>query len=204
MVEIYCDYCKKPLSKEKILLRNAPSKKKRNKHNFCCRECADNFRKKHNKIIYYQNYAEMIINSSKYGSISTKIDLEDVEKISKYTWSILVDEKCNLYYVRARINNKMQLLHRFIMTPPKNKVIDHINHNTLDNRKSNLRVCTTFENNKNNKSNTSGHVGVYWHKQRKKWCARIKVGKKCLHLGLFSNINDAIKIRIESEKKYYS
>lgn len=70
---------------------------------------------------------------------------------------------------------------------PKN-TIDHINGVRSDNRFCNLREATRMQNNnafrRKSKANTSGYTGVYYHKQRNKWCARIMVFGKTIPLGL--------------------
>lgn len=70
------------------------------------------------------------------------IDDEDLYKISDRRWYL----DCNGYAID---NKKRVRMHRIIMNPPKGMVIDHINHNTLDNRKENLRVCSLADNNAN-------------------------------------------------------
>ena len=83
--------------------------------------------------------------------------------------------------------------------------IDHINHNKSDNRISNLRSVTHQENHMNRsigKSNTSGHVGVVWHKKSNKWGAKIVVNGKSKHLGLFTDISDAIAVRAAANIEY--
>jgi len=83
--------------------------------------------------------------------------------------------------------------------------IDHVNHNRSDNRIDNLRSVTRVENNRNksiSKHNTSGVLGVSWHKRQEKWVAGIKVDYKKKHLGSFTDINDAIRARKEAEIKY--
>ena len=85
------------------------------------------------------------------------------------------------------------------------KIVDHINHNPLDNRKSNLRICTNQENIFNSKiakTNKSGVKGVYWDTSRNKWHAQICIDNKTKDLGRFTNIEDAIKVRKESEELY--
>lgn len=92
----------------------------------------------------------LIINSRRFGDIKYLIDKDDVNRVSKYNWSVAkrhhgIYAYCNEKY--AIINER--LLHRFIANCPKDMVVDHLNHNTLDNRKENLRVCTYSDNNKN-------------------------------------------------------
>ena len=95
--------------------------------------------------------------------------------------------------------------HYYGKWPESNLVIDHKNGDFYDNSIKNLRLVTTAENNKNRstpKNNTSGHVGVRWHKKASKWEAMIGVNGKLTFLGYFKNKEDAIKVRKEAEKKY--
>lgn len=83
---------------------------------------------------------------------------------------------------------------------------DHINRNKLDNRGANLRPCTNQENCRNKsltKANTSGFIGVGWHKKLNMWRARISVDNKLIHLGVFETIDDAVRARLRAEKEYY-
>ena len=83
---------------------------------------------------------------------------------------------------------------------------DHIDRNTFDNRKSNLRPCTPLENAQNKsiqRNNLSGISGVSWENDRQKWKAFIKIDKKDKRLGNFINKEDAIKARLEAEAKYF-
>lgn len=126
-------------------------------------------------------------------------DLEDYEKIKDYCWS----ETTKGYVTCA---SEKILLHRLIMEFPEGYDIDHINHNKKDNRKNNLRICSHQNNARNSmisKNNTSGITGVYWSKISNKWYAYIMVDRKNIHLGVFSNINDAIKVRKDAEDKYF-
>ena len=104
------------------------------------------------------------------------------------------------------INSKMERLHRIIMNCPKDKVIDHINHNPLDNRKSNLRICTQMENSYNMPlpiNNKSGCRGVGYDKSCKLWKAKIQYNRKLKYLGGFKTKEEAIKARKEAEQKYF-
>ena len=84
-----------------------------------------------------------------YGTKHIVIDLEDAEKCKNYKWFLSFDEILNSFYVKT--SKYPYSLHRVIMDCPKGFVVDHINHNTLDNRKENLRICTHAENMQNRK-----------------------------------------------------
>lgn len=136
------------------------------------------------------------INSNK----SFYFDLEDYDLIKQYTWS-----EHNGYVNTTYDGDKNLSMHRLVMniTDPKIE-IDHIGHNTLDNRKSKLRICEDGENHRNLKlavNNKSGVTGVY--KEGNKWRAFIWHNNKTIHLGRYSDINDAIKVRKEAENKYF-
>lgn len=108
-------------------------------------------------------------------------------------------------YPVACINGEKTYLHNLIIGKKAGYVVDHINRNKLDNRKSNLRFITQRQNCLNrsmNKNNTSGHRGVIFDSRIKKWCARIAVFGKSLHIGSYSNIEEAILARKNAELKY--
>ena len=92
------------------------------------------------------------------------------------------------------------------MNCPKDMVVDHINHNPLDNRKSNLRICTQRENVMNsslNSNNTSGCTGVAWVKENNRWWAYIDINNSRINLGYFIDYDEAVKVRKEAEIKYF-
>ncbi len=86
------------------------------------------------KIIYLTNK-----------NLFTVVDDEDFEKVANHEWHWTHG------YARTAINGKKIYLHRFVMDAQPEQIIDHINHNTLDNQKSNLRFCTSSQNNHNRK-----------------------------------------------------
>ena len=102
------------------------------------------------------------------------------------------------------IKGKKVFLHRYLMGLKDSKytieqTVDHINGNSLDNRISNLRICTQAENAKNNRKSTI--VGVGWLKYNKKWTARIMVNYKGVHLGNFDSYEEAVLARLIKEKE---
>ena len=84
--------------------------------------------------------------------------------------------------------------------------IDHINGNTKDNRRCNLRIVNHSNNMKNTKTsirNKSGHKGVYYSKRECKWKAVLYADNKRYHLGTFDKFEDAVAIREKAELKYF-
>lgn len=126
--------------------------------------------------------------------IFAKVDEEDYYKFAGKPWNIN-----NEGYIRHTVwlgNGKTYglYLHRAIMKPPKGKQVDHINHDKLDNRKCNLRICTVAENiraRKLSKRKTSKYRGVFWEKNRNHWRAAICYNKKVYKLGYFKNEEEA-------------
>lgn len=93
-----------------------------------------------------------------------------------------------------------------IVDKNKNIKIDHKNGNRLDNRKCNLRFCTTGQNSMNKgkqKNNKSGYKGVYWHGQDKMWCVQITLKGKTYSGGVYKNVVDAAKKYNEMAKIYH-
>ena len=88
---------------------------------------------------------------------------------------------------------------RFLTDCPVGLTVDHINRITLDNRKSNLRVCTQYINNLNKNTNTSGCIGVSWDKNRNKW----HVMFKDKNLGRFVSFDEAVAVRKQAERDYF-
>lgn len=127
------------------------------------------------------------------------IDKETYKLMYKHTWGV--------YQNYVKTGNK--LLSRMIMNCNENDndlVVDHINSNTLDNRKCNLRLITQSQNTLNqssSKNSTSKYIGVNWDKKSKKWAARIGINGESIYLGVFDREQDAALARDYSTKKYY-
>lgn len=124
----------------------------------------------------------------------TTVDNEDFEKLSQYNWQV----NSNGYAVRQDWNkmdkrSKTIRMHRSIMDCPAGLVVDHINHDVLDNRRENLRVCTIKQNCMNQKprERSSKYKGVSWGARDKRWCAHIRVDYKGINLGSFKREEDA-------------
>lgn len=141
------------------------------------------------------------------GGEVTSIDEEDFDRINVYTWN--VDKRKNKKYARARIKiggkYKNIYLHRFIMGDiPKGMTVDHINGNSLDNRKVNLRICSIFQNHQN-MVNCKQRVlprGVYTLSNSNKYEASISINGKHKYLGLFETIKEASDVYINASIKH--
>jgi len=90
---------------------------------------------------------ELSVGGRKGKGLKFKIDDEDFERVSQYSWSASITGN-NKIYLHAMVEGKSARLHRFIMNAPSDKEVDHINGNSLDNTRNNLRLCTKKENNK--------------------------------------------------------
>lgn len=137
----------------------------------------------------------------------TLIDSTDYEWLSQWTWHI--DGKG---YVIRRWKKDGRwcghvFMHRQILNVTDSKIeVDHINHNILDNRRKNLRLCTRSQNMGNQKlrvSSISGYKGVSWHKTAKRWQAMIRVNKRGIALGYYSTKEQAALAYNEAAKRYF-
>ena len=91
----------------------------------------------------------------------------------------------------SRVNERTVRMHRAILDVPKGKIVDHINHNGLDNRRANLRVATRRQNAWNKRKRrskcSSQYKGVMWLKKAGKWQARISCKGRSIVIGYFDD-----------------
>lgn len=128
------------------------------------------------------------------------IDNDDYDKIKKYRWGV---HKSG--YVTANTEFGSVKMHRLIIGAKKGEIVDHINHNKLDNRKENLRICTSQQNAMNREDkhkSKSGIMGVSYYKRTEKWMARISMDGRS-RTKFFKNIEDAISQRKAWEKEMF-
>ena len=131
------------------------------------------------------------------------IDLEDKQLVKDKKWC------CNKNgYVISGSSKPFTYLHRLIMSAQDCDYVDHINGNTLDNRKQNLRLCTNAENLQNRvnipTNNSSGIIGVHFDRSRNKWKVEIGVNGKNKYIGRYNTLEEATKARRDAELLYYN
>lgn len=127
-------------------------------------------------------------------------DMQDFEKIRWFTWFEHVDNTGYHTLVAKQGDDHIKMSHLLGY-----KYCDHIDRNPLNNRKYNFRKATSADNARNRtiqKNNTSKIIGVNMDKHGF-WIARIQVNGKRKYLGYFTNKDDAIRVRLKAEVKYY-
>ena len=156
---------------------------------------------------------EIKIKNKEHGDKTVCIDDEDYDKIKAYKWYISYEKKTGCYYAITKClderSNKVTTakMHRIIMRPIIGEVIDHIDHDGLNNCKSNLRICSVAENGRNkikrNSNSTSMFKGVSYKKSLNKFQAVIYLNYKQIFLGYLTNENEAALACNEAALKYH-
>lgn len=141
------------------------------------------------------------------------VDNENFEYLNQWKWYYMTYRNRG-YAVRAiylgggakNCKLKRIWMHRLVMNAPDNVRVDHIDNDSLNNTRVNLRFCSNQENAFNQglaKNNKSGYRGVSWHKNHKRCYANIRINNKLKFLGSFQDSKDAASIYNLAAKKYF-
>ena len=144
------------------------------------------------------------LRSRKHQGTYTLVDAEDLPRLARHPWCT-TQHSGRLYARSSRpIGKRCILLHRFLTDAPDGMHVDHINGDSLDNRRANLRICTQKENMRNRrrvKGSRSPFIGVHLVKGR--YESRLKVDYTNLYLGRFDTPEEAARVRDEAARKYH-
>lgn len=151
-------------------------------------------------IELFDNYGVLCIENT-----NVYFDIDDLSIIKSRNWHIDKDGYLvHSYFYFGQI--RFVRFHRLIMNVERMQIVDHINRNRADNRKSNLRVCERTENDRNRglyATNTSGITGIHYDKKRSKWVASITYNCKRLFIGRFDYKEEAVKARLTKEVELF-
>ena len=141
------------------------------------------------------------------------VDDEDYDELMKFRWSASYHEDTESFYAvrfgrkcEGVIRGKYIAMARVIMNAQKGEYVDHKNHDTLNNQRINLRICTALQNMMNRgptKNNTSGYKGVHWYKASNKWRAGIMINGKNKHFGYFHCKHEAARVYNLAARMYH-
>jgi len=170
-----------------------------------------------NKYKIIDDYAILYIKTRKEKIFEVLIDIDSLSKLIEFnvSWHIMYDWTIDNFYARcceykgmenSKPKYNMQLMHRYLFCSDNDSLlVDHINRNTLDNRKINIRLIENKNNTKNrngkNSNNTTGYRNVSLIGG--KYVVQLQVDGKNMVLGKFSDVDDAGKFAEEMRLKYY-
>ncbi|HEY1248826.1 MAG TPA: HNH endonuclease [Nitrososphaera sp.] len=131
------------------------------------------------------------------------VDDDDLDLVDGYKWYAQRTAE-GRWYAATMIRGYVVLMHRLLMNAQDGIEVDHINGNTLDNRRENMRFATRSQNMQNarkRKGTTSKYKGVSW--QRGKWIVQIQINGKCSYLGRYSDEEEAARVYDEAAKEAF-
>lgn len=163
-----------------------------------------------NEYVEYDDYYEIILKNIYFEEVArTKIDKEDFDRVYQYKWYCHQYEN-NKQYCQGTLEDGIKIrLHHFILNIAHNtlngNVVDHINGDSLDNRKSNLRIVSQQENMQNMKpNNIMTGIRIITHKDGTiRYGARITHNYKTISLGTYDTLEEAQEARKKAKEQFH-
>lgn len=133
------------------------------------------------------------------------VDASDFLLVSRYKWSLLIckGRTGEFFYASASVNGINTFIHRLLLSPSSGVDVDHINGDSLDNRRQNLRFATHAQNMRNTGPKGGGFKGVSFHKSRMWWQAHITVSGKFKYLGVYPTAVEAAYAYDQAAKMHH-
>jgi hypothetical protein len=156
-----------------------------------------------NEFVVHEDRAEIVLYEGESKPVARAIiDLADIEEARKYKWHRAI-RKGGRPYVEAFSRGKAIFLHHLVAGKRQGFDLDHINGDTLDTRRANLRHLSHHANvlNRTRGLAKSGRLGVYWRTDRNGWYAQIRMNGRAT-VRAFHSKEDAIAWREEMERKH--
>ena len=137
------------------------------------------------------------------------VDAADYDWLMQWKWHA---RPCKIGFYAARSARRADgiqydiRMHRLIVSAPQGSTVDHANHDGLDNRRSNLRVCTLSENARNThsrKGSSSPYLGVSWASRDSKWRTQISLNGRKINVGYFDDEMAAARAYDAAARKHF-
>lgn len=162
-----------------------------------------------NRIETGEGTARIYLRTRRQVAAVALVDESDLPLVADYTWTLLRDVGGRAWAMTSiyRPRRRSLLMHRLLMDPGPGMVVDHINHDGLDNRRVNLRVCAQAQNMANMRpqarDTSSRYKGVGWDKRSAKWRAYITIGGRLVHLGYHATEEDGARAYDAAARLYF-
>ena len=153
----------------------------------------ETMRKIRSKLNEYVFQGDYVVGKTSNTGKEFYVDREDFERIKNLCW-----HETRNGYIANKTGKDLVLLHRFIMQPPNDLVVDHMNHNRTDNRKSNLRICSIAQNSLNRKIQP---IGIQADVRGKHTYYKVNIHNK--YRGCFKTYEEAKEVRDKVYEEEY-
>jgi len=161
------------------------------------------------EVVLLSEHAEIIITNRQGREVArATINLDDVAMVERHRWVLTQVARANYIkgYPAGRREAGLVYLHRHLVRPKSNEVVDHWDGDGLNNRRENMRAVSRRLNHQNQvlqPRNKSGHRGVSWSKSKKQWSAQVGHMGRMIPLGHFDDLEEAARVAREARERLF-